>query len=83
VAITLDREPKIYKLGAHAFAGLGYNGRGVPMATMMGKLLAEQVLGEDPPIPTTIIKPIPFHLFSPIGVSIHVIFSRLLDKMIA
>lgn len=82
VAITMDREPKILTLGTNAYAGLGYNGRGVPMATMMGKLLAEQVLGEDPPIPTTAIKPIPFHLFSPIGVSIHVIFSRLMDKIV-
>ena len=81
VAITIDREPKILKLGTNAYAGLGYNGRGVPMATMMGKLMAKQVLGEDIPMSRDSIKPIPFHLFSPLGVSIHVIFSRMMDKI--
>ena len=80
VAITKDREPKILKLATNAYAGLGYNGRGVPMATMMGKQLAELILGEDVAMPVGVIKPIPLHLFYPLGVSIHVIYSRILDK---
>jgi len=80
VAITIDREPKIFKLGTNAYAGLAYNGRGVPMATMMGRQLADLILGEDIPMPLNAIKPIPLHMFSPIGVSIHVIFSRIMDR---
>ena len=80
VAITKDREPKIFKLATNAFAGLGYNGRGVPMATMMGKQLAELILGGDVAMPIGVIKPIPLHLFHPLGVSIHVIYSRILDR---
>ncbi|MEN8246951.1 MAG: FAD-binding oxidoreductase [Thermodesulfobacteriota bacterium] len=80
VAITIDREPKLLKLATNAYAGLGYNGRGVPMAMMMGKQLAELILGEDIPMPIDAIEPIPVHMFSPIGVSIHVVFSRMLDR---
>ena len=81
MAITIDREPKVFELGTNAYAGLAYNGRGVPMATMMGKQLAELILGEDIPMPMDAIKPIPLHMFSPIGVSLHVIFSRIMDKL--
>ena len=82
VAITKDREPKIFELATNAFAGLGYNGRGVPMATMMGTQLAELILGGDVAMPIGAIKPIPLHLFHPLGVSIHVIYSRILDRYI-
>ena len=81
VAITTDREPKVFELGTNAYAGLAYNGRGVPMATMMGKQLADRILGEDIPMPLHPIKPIPLHLFSPIGVTIHVVFSRIMDSL--
>jgi sarcosine oxidase len=80
VAITIDREPKIFKLGTNAYAGLAYNGRGVPMATMMGRQLADLILGEDIPMPLNAIKPIPLHMFSPLGVSIHVVFARIMDR---
>jgi len=80
VAITIDREPKVFKLGTNAYAGLAYNGRGVPMATMMGKQLADLISGEDISMPLNAIKPIPLHMFSPLGVSIHVIFSRIMDR---
>jgi len=44
--------------------GLGYNGRGVAMATRMGKLLADRALGASPAElgwPVTAIAPIPLH----------------------
>ena len=44
--------------------GLGYNGRGVAMATVMGKLLAERALGVSRTQigwPVTPIAPIPLH----------------------
>ena len=82
VAITLDREPHIFQLGPNAYAGLGYNGRGVPMATMMGKQLTDLVCGEDIPMPVQPIKPIPVHRFSQIGISFHIVISRLLDSIL-
>lgn len=81
VAITMDREPRIFALGPDAYAGLAYNGRGVPMATMMGKQLADLVCGEDVPMPVHPVRPIPFHRFAQIGISFHIVTGRLLDSM--
>ena len=40
MALTLDHLPKISELGPGMWSGGGYNGRGVAMATAMGRLLA-------------------------------------------
>jgi len=41
---------------------LGYNGRGVAMATTMGRLISAHILGRDPMRwPITPIAPIPLH----------------------
>jgi glycine/D-amino acid oxidase-like deaminating enzyme len=45
VALTADHLPHIHEPAAGLAIGLGYNGRGVAMATMMGKLLAKRALG--------------------------------------
>ena len=82
VAITPDREPRIFQLGPNAYAGLAYNGRGVPMATMMGKQLTDLVCGEDVPMPVQPIRPIPFHRFAQIGISFHIVIGRLLDSLL-
>jgi sarcosine oxidase len=44
-AMTLSHAPKLMKLAPGLHAGLGFNGRGVAMATMMGKQLAMAVAG--------------------------------------
>ena len=62
--LTLDGLPHIHELAAGVFTGLGYNGRGVAMASLMGKWLAAIVSGEEldtPTIPMTNPKTIPFH----------------------
>jgi len=82
VAMTMNREPRIFKLGPDAYAGLAYNGRGVPMATMMGKQLAALVCGEDIPMPVETVKPIRFHRFAQIGISWHILVGRLLDGIL-
>ena len=51
--------------GLHA--GLGYSGRGIAMATGMGKLLAERVLGTplaELPVPASALRPLPLHALS-------------------
>jgi glycine/D-amino acid oxidase-like deaminating enzyme len=71
VGITLDRLPRYLEPAPGLFAGLGYSGRGVALATAMGKLLAERVLGtaaEQLPLPKSKPKWLPFHeLSAPIG----------------
>lgn len=46
VALTRDGLPHLHELAPGLLAGLGYNGRGVAMATAMGRLLARRALGE-------------------------------------
>lgn len=61
VAITTDFWPHLHELAPGLVAGLGYNGRGVGMATMMGKLLAKHARGRDVAFPVTRMRPIAFH----------------------
>ena len=46
VALTRDHLPGLHLLAPGVMAGLGYNGRGVGMATVMGKVLADWASGE-------------------------------------
>ncbi len=62
IAVTLDRLPRLFDLAEGVYAGLGYSGRGIAMATGMGKLLAERVQGraaEDLPVLPGPVKPLP------------------------
>jgi glycine/D-amino acid oxidase-like deaminating enzyme len=72
VAITTDQYPHVHEPAPGLTIGLGYNGRGIAMATAMGKLLAERALGkplEDLDLPVTPITPMPFHRFWKVGVT--------------
>jgi glycine/D-amino acid oxidase-like deaminating enzyme len=84
VAITTDHVPHMNELAPNLYAGLGYNGRGVAMSTMMGKLLAERVAGaraEDIPFPTTSIERIPFHGWRATGIALAIGWKRLQDRL--
>ncbi len=84
VAITTDHVPHLNELAPNLYAGLGYNGRGVAMSTMMGKLLAERVAGaraEDIPFPTTSIERIPFHGWRATGIALAIGWKRLQDRL--
>lgn len=64
VALTADFVPHLQEPLPGVFTALGYNGRGIAMATAMGSLLARRVNGEPAetlPFPTTRMTPIPFH----------------------
>ncbi|WP_439815779.1 NAD(P)/FAD-dependent oxidoreductase [Zavarzinia sp. CC-PAN008] len=64
IAMTLDHLPHLHVLAPGLFAGLGYNGRGVAMATVMGRLLADLATGTPAgalPFPVSRPRSIPFH----------------------
>src|ERR1700676_1193064 len=85
VAMTSDHLPHLHELGPGLLAGLGYNGRGVAMATVMGRLLARRILGvsaEELGFPATAVRPIPLHRFSQIG-AVRAIDSRQLRAALA
>jgi len=81
VAMTWNKAPKLMRLDDNVYAGLGYNGRGVAMATMMGKQLALLALGETPDMPVSGLKRIPFHAFRRVGITTRLIGGALLDRL--
>jgi glycine/D-amino acid oxidase-like deaminating enzyme len=82
VAVTLDHLPKISELGPGMWSGGCYNGRGVAMATAMGRLLAECAGGADAdslPLPPTKVRPLPFHGLRGPAIGLAVAWKLLLD----
>ncbi len=84
VAMTADHLPHLHELAPGLSAALGYNGRGVAMATVMGQLLAQRALGmpaEELGFPVTGVKPIRLHAFSRLGVRATIQYLRLVDAL--
>jgi glycine/D-amino acid oxidase-like deaminating enzyme len=82
VAITPDHLPHLHDVAPGIVAGLGYNGRGVAMATTMGGLLARRLLGADPEelgFPVTPMRPMRLHRFSRFGAGAAIQYLRALD----
>jgi glycine/D-amino acid oxidase-like deaminating enzyme len=82
VAITTDHLPHLHEPRPGVLIGLGYNGRGVAMATRMGKLLADRALGASVPDlgwPVTPIAPIPLHAWRLPVMSLVVRWKRFQD----
>lgn len=69
VALTGDHLPHLHELAPGLWAGLGYNGRGVAMATMMGRLIADRLSRGRPDtewaLPALPMRPMPLHRWSP------------------
>jgi glycine/D-amino acid oxidase-like deaminating enzyme len=82
VAITRDHLPHLHELAPGVLAGLGYNGRGVAMATMMGRLLAQRTLGAPATqlgFPVTPVRPIRLHALSGLGARATIQYLRMVD----
>ena len=83
VAITADYMPGLFKLSPRTVAGIGFNGRGVGMATVMGTILADWARGvpeADLDFPVTQARAIPFQRFRRLGVGLTVTAFRALDR---
>lgn len=84
VAMTRDHLPHLHVLAPGLLAGLGYNGRGVAMATMMGRLLARLGLGvpaAELGFPVTPVRPVPLHALSGVGARAAIQYLRLADAL--
>ena len=84
IAITADRVPHIHEPQAGLIMGLGYNGRGVAMSNVMGRILAERVLGADSaslPFPVTTISAFPMHAFHTAGTRIATQWMKIRDAI--
>jgi sarcosine oxidase len=84
IALTLDHLPHIHNPQRGLYAALGYNGRGVAIASRMGVLVAQIILGmpvAESPIPTTQVRAVPFHAFRRPAMEATVAWYRLLDRL--
>ena len=83
IAVTQDHLPHIHQPAPGLWTGLGCNGRGVALSTVLGRLLAQLALGADIgslPLPVTSIKAFPFHRFHRIGAKAVLHWRDHLDK---
>src|SRR5262249_55675009 len=82
VAITLNHLPHLHELASGVHTALGYNGRGVAMATVMGKVLADRIIRTgEPAFPVTSLRPIPFHRWRRTVFGLIAAWKRPLDRM--
>jgi glycine/D-amino acid oxidase-like deaminating enzyme len=82
VAMTRDHLPHLHELAPGLLAGLGYNGRGVAMATLMGRLLAQRTLGmsdAELAFPVTPLRPIPLHRGASFAARVAIQYLRAVD----
>jgi len=84
VAMTRDHLPHLHELAPGLLAGLGYNGRGVAMATLMGRLLAQRTLGmsdAELAFPVTPVQPIPLHRATSFAARATIQYLRAVDSL--
>jgi glycine/D-amino acid oxidase-like deaminating enzyme len=83
LAITADHYPHLHEPADGVVACLGYNGRGVAMASAMGAEIAKRVLDRQAAIdmPITGIREIPFHGLWRAGVALRVLDGRIRDRL--
>lgn len=84
VAMTRNRIPFLYRAAPGLTAAMGYNGRGVGMGSLMGKVAAETILRHDDmqsDFPVTHPKSFALHQLHNAGVSASVKWFALLDHL--
>ena len=82
LAVTPDHYPHIHEPADGVLACLGYNGRGVALASAMGPELARRVLGgkaADISMPITTMKEIPFHALWRSAAAARLTYGRMRD----
>jgi glycine/D-amino acid oxidase-like deaminating enzyme len=84
LGMTADHYPHLHEPEPDVLMALGYNGRGVAMATAMGGIIARRIGGEAAEsleVPITDIKPIPLHRLWPLAAQGRLTWGRLRDRM--
>jgi glycine/D-amino acid oxidase-like deaminating enzyme len=81
LAITTDHYPHVHALAPGLYACLGYNGRGVAMATAMGRQLTNLLDGGTFDMPFSPVRQIPLHRFWRVGAKAKILRGRALDRL--
>lgn len=83
VGLTADHYPHIHRFAPNLYAAGGYNGRGLAMATVLGRVLADALSGTedgDLAFPISPLRPLPLHAFHPLAVTAAVMWNGWLDR---
>lgn len=84
IAVTPDEYPRLHQLAPSLFAALGYSGRGIGLATVLGREIAQHISGKPRDslcLPLTTPRRIGFAPVSQIAVKTVVAFKRLRDRL--
>lgn len=82
VAITRNFLPHLHEPAPGLFMAVGYNGRGVAMATRMGQVLADLASGQkDIPFPVTPLQRIPLHMFRQPILHMAMLYQSTMDSL--
>jgi glycine/D-amino acid oxidase-like deaminating enzyme len=81
LAMTRDHYPHVHEPAPGVLICLGYNGRGVAMATAMGRALADRMAHPTSAfdMPLTPVAPLPLHAFWPVVVKAAILSGRVRD----
>ncbi|MGE0802839.1 MAG: NAD(P)/FAD-dependent oxidoreductase, partial [Lautropia sp.] len=84
IAVTLDAMPHVHQPAPGVLIALGYNGRGVALATSVGYHLAQRLLRADAPLPfpASPIAPIPLHRLQRLYIAAGVAWYSVLDRVV-
>jgi glycine/D-amino acid oxidase-like deaminating enzyme len=84
LAVTTDHYPHFHEPAEGVLISLGYNGRGVAMATTMGGEIARRMLGTpvaELNMPVTTLKEIPFHALWKTAAAARIVYGRIRDAL--
>lgn len=84
LAVTTDHYPHLHEPAPNALICLGYNGRGVAMATAMGGEIARRLTGTPEAelnMPVTDLKAIPFHGLWKQAAAARIVYGRIRDRL--
>ncbi|SEF30741.1 FAD-binding oxidoreductase [Variovorax sp. NFACC27] len=83
IAVTRDFMPHVHTPAPGVTVALGYNGRGIALATSMGRHVAARIAGSRDgfPYPVTPIQPIPLHGLQRFYIAGGVAWYSLLDRL--
>jgi len=83
VALTRDFIPHLHAPAPGLLIAIGFNGKGVAMTTLMGKIIADRIRlpAEPPAYPLTDIRPIPFHALRQPALHLAMYYQTLMDRL--
>jgi glycine/D-amino acid oxidase-like deaminating enzyme len=82
LALTRDYLPHLHAPAQGVLIAVGFNGKGVAMTTLMGKIIADHIRDSAQPVPFPItgVHPIPFHAFRRPALHLAMHYHTIMDR---